>query len=174
MRNYTKLLSVWSVLSAALTLAATGTLVLSASSCRSHRHLERTETVREDSLTVRSTASVTVTTALQSIAGDSVSLRVPLTLMASLPDGALFTGKRGRTRVSLRRDGVNIVAEAESDSVPREVTRYEHRARDSLQYRGGAQAAETSKEKDMSPAAWYAPVFIPAVLAIIILIVFKR
>ena len=137
--------------------------------------MERTETVREDSLTVRSTASVTVATVLRNVPGDSVCLRVPLTVMESLPDGALFTGKRGRTRVSLRRDGVNIVAEAESDSVPREVTRYEHRACDSLQYRGGAQAAEeTSKENDMSPAAWYAPVFIPAVLAIIILIVFKR
>ena len=95
--------------------------------------------------------------------------------MESLPDGALFTGRRGRTCVSLRRDGANIVAEAESDSVPREVTRYEHRARDSLQYRGGAQASDyTAKEEARTPAAWYAPVFILAVPVIIILIVFKR
>lgn len=132
--------------------------------------MEQTETVREDSLTVRSTASVTVATVLRNVPGDSVCLSVPLTVMESLPDGALFTGKRGRTRVSLRRDGVNIVAEAESDSVPREVTRYEHLARDSLLRSGGTQAAEvTAREKDGRDRMF----FIMTIVFIVIIVILR-
>ena len=132
--------------------------------------MERSETVMSDSLRVRSTASVTVATVVQSVPGDSVSLSVPLTVMASLPDGALFTGKRGRTRVSLRRDGVNIVAEAESDSIEQKVTRYEHLARDSLLRSGGTQAAEvTAREKDGRDRMF----FIMTIVFIVIIVILR-
>lgn len=80
--------------------------------------------------------------------GDSVSLTVPMEVMQNLPDGAEFSKKQGRTRVALKRQGEAVVAEATTDSVPREITRHERRARDSLSQRHEAVQNETTvKEK---------------------------
>lgn len=138
-------LSVLSMLCDVLTLAVIGTVVLSAVSCRSQQHIEARTEMREDSLREVSTESVTVETVLQAVRGDTASLTVPMEVMKNLPDGAVFTLKQGRTRVSLKRDGDNVVAEAESDSIGREVKRYERRARDALRC---AQYGESSKQPE--------------------------
>lgn len=90
-------------------------------------------TIRADTLQQVSTESVTAETVAAAVSGDSVSLTVPMTVLQSLPDGAMFTKKEGRTRLSLKRDGDSVTAEASTDSIGRQVTRYERKARDNLQ-----------------------------------------
>lgn len=128
-------------------LAVTGTVALSAVSCRSQRYLEQQAEMRSDSLKEESTESVTVETVMEAVPGDSVKVTVPMREMQNLPEGASFSQKSGRTRVSLRREGDNIVAEAETDSIGRTGKRYERRARDALRQRGsGSKSTESQKE----------------------------
>lgn len=142
-------LSVWSMLCGVPTLAVIGILALSAVSCRSQKCMEQRVEMREDSLREVSTESVTVETVLQAVPGDSVGVTVPMTVMQSLPEGAAFSQKKGRTRVSLRREGNNIVAEAETDSIGRTGRRYERRARDNLsKSSSGSKSNESSKEPE--------------------------
>lgn len=150
MKNYTMRYSVLRTLCDVLTLAVIGILVLSAVSCRSQRSVEGRTTFREDSLRQVSTESVTVETEVQAVPGDSVSLTVPMTVIQNLPEGAMFSQKKGRTRISLKRDGDNIVANAESDRIGREVQRYERRARDALR-QGGSEKCEASNESTKQP-----------------------
>lgn len=146
MKDFTKLLHGWSVLCRVLLPAAIGLAVLSAVSCRTQRVEERIA-FHTDSLQAASTESVTVETVMQGVAGDSVSLAIPMEVIQILPEGAEFSRKEGRTRVSLRRQGYVVIAEAVTDSVPREGRRYERRARDSLRQRGETALHSTSNEE---------------------------
>ena len=149
MRDFTRPSRGWSALCRVLLLAAIGMAALSAASCRTQRVEERV-TIRADTLRAASIESVTLETAMQGIPADSVSLTIPMEVMQILPEGAEFSRKQGRTRVSLRRQGAAVVAEAVTDSMAREVRRYERRARDSLEQRvAGAQQSVAIK----SPAA---------------------
>ena len=153
MRNFTGRSAALHVLYCVLISVAIGLAALSAVSCRTQRSVED-ETIRADTLSSVSTESVTVETVAQAVAGDSVSLTVPMEVMQSLPDGAEFSRKQGRTRLSLRRQGGAVVAEAVTDSVAREVSRYERKARDSLQQRGQT-ALHTASMKEKPPnAGW--------------------
>ena len=105
-------------------------------------------TIRGDTLVEVRTEYETVETTAQAVTGDTVSLTIPMEVMAILPEGAAFTKKEGRTRLSLKRRGDAVVAEAETDSIGREIRHYERKARDSLQQRGETALRETSiKEK---------------------------
>lgn len=147
MRNFTRHLPGWSVLYHVLLPAVIGQTALSAVSCRTQKSVERA-TIRADTLSQGRTEYEMQETVTAAVAGDSVSLAIPMEVMQSLPEGAEFSKKKGRTRVSLKRQGEAVVAEAETDSIPREVTRHERRARDSLrQSRNNVAAQETVKEK---------------------------
>ena len=166
MRNFTRRLPGWSVLYHVLLLAAIGLTVLSAVSCRTQKSVEQV-TIRGDTLSSVSTAYETVETVTQAVPGDSVSLRVPMEVMQNLPDGAEFSKKQGRTRVALKRQGEAVVAEATTDSVPREITRHEHYARDTLQQRvKTTQHSVSVKEKP--PNACPLMLFIGAVVAVLL------
>ena len=147
MRNFTKHLPGWSVLCHVLLLAVIGLTALSAVSCRTQKSVERA-TIRADTLSQVLTEYEIQETVTEAVAGDSVSLAIPMEVMQILPEGAEFSKKKGRTRVSLKRQGEAVVAEAETDSIPRAVTRHERKARDSLnQHFNNVAAQETVKEK---------------------------
>ena len=131
MGNYTMRSYGWSVLFSVLIHAVIGMTVLCATSCRSHHTEERT-TIRGDSLQWASLESVTVERVTEGIPGDSVELIMEMTAIASLPDGAEFSRKEGRTRVSVKKEGDKLIANATTDSVAHSVTRVEHLARDTL------------------------------------------
>ena len=162
MRNFIKLLSGWSVLCSVLIHAVIGMLALSAASCRSHLTEERT-TIRGDSLQRVSRESVTVERVTEGIAGDSVGLTLEMKSIESLPDGAEYSRKEGRTRVSVKKVGDKLIASARTDSVLRSVTRVEHLARDTLRQVSQRQTEDTSEKG--SPAAK-----LPGTVALIILI----
>lgn len=145
MTNYSRYARVWNVLCRVLLCAVIGLSALSATSCRSSRRAAQCA-VESDVLLSGRTESVTLETVTQAVAGDSVKLEIPIAAMQILPNGAAFTKKRGRTRVSLKREGESVVAEAESDSALQTVTRYEHRARDELQERETTAVSATRKE----------------------------
>lgn len=171
MRNFTRHLPGWSVLCHVLLLAVIGLTALSAVSCRTQRTVERA-TIRADTLSQGHTEYETLETVTQAVSGDSVSLEIPMEVMQSLPDGASFTKKQGRTRVTLKREGASVVAEAETDSVAREVSRYERKARDSLRCSGTSAATEsTIKEKSPnSSQAFWVLVGIAGTICVIIVI----
>lgn len=149
MKKFTRHLHVWSVLWLRLLPAVIGLVALSAVSCRTKRVVEshrETEANKERALTEYETLA----TVMESVGGDSVNLQIPLEVMRNLPDGAAFTKKTGRTRVSLKRQGHDVVAEAETDSLARTATRYERRARDSLSCRGTS-TNTTALTKEKSP-----------------------
>lgn len=158
-----------------LRLAVFGMSVLCVVSCRTVRSVERHQwsSTRCDTLVRVSTAYETVETAVRSVAGDSVSLLIPMDVMQSLPDGAVFTKKHGRTRLSVKRRGDALVAEAETDSIGQTVSRYERKARDSLQCRGETTAyGETSTEESPTNnkrAQWVLVGMIGTIVAIILI-----
>jgi len=57
-------------------------------------------------------------------AGEAVTV-IPLRRLDSLPEGALFAARNGRTSVEARRRGDELIVVARSDSLRRSVTRYE-------------------------------------------------
>ncbi|MBQ4393288.1 MAG: hypothetical protein II826_09305 [Prevotella sp.] len=142
-------------------------------SCRTQRTEERA-TIRADTLSQGHTEYETLETVTQAVSGDSVSLAIPMEVMQSLPDGAAFTKKQGRTRVSLKRKGESVVAEAETDSVAREVSRYERKARDSLQQRGKTTLRETSVKKKPPNNNWAVWVLVGIVGTIGTIIVIRK
>ena len=81
----------------------------------------------------------------------------------SLPDGAEYSRKEGRTRVSVKKVGDKLIASARTDSVLRSVTRVEHLARDTLSQVSQRRTEDTSEKG--SPAAK-----LPGTVALIILI----
>lgn len=145
MRNCIKLSLGWSELCSVLIHAVIGMIALSAASCRSHHTEERT-TIRGDSLQRVSRESVTVETLIHPIMGDSVGLTIPMKAILSLPDGAEYSSKQGRTRLSLKKSGDNLIANATTDSVAGRMTRVEHLARDTLQ-KGSVRETEKTEEK---------------------------
>ena len=175
MRSFTKLRRVWSVLCHALLLAGTGLTALSAVSCRTQRVPQLTLRewwLRCDTLMAVRTEYETVETVAQAVTGDTVSLTIPMAVMESLPEGAAFTRKEGRTRLSLKRQGNAVVAEAEADSIGRETRHYERKARDSLQ-RGTSAATAATVIKEKSPngtwAIWVLAGMAGAIGAIIVM-----
>lgn len=113
--------------------------------------------MRQDVLRRGLTEYETLAIVAEGVAGDTLSLTIPMAAMTSLPEGAAFTKTEGRTRLNLKRKGNAVVAEAETDSICREVSRYERKARDSLWERGKtALHSSTTKEKppNSSWAIW--------------------
>lgn len=155
MRDYIKQSAGWSALCHALLLVAIGLSALCAASCRTHKSVERT-TIRADTLIMDHTEYEILTTETESIAGDTVSVKIPIDLIQNLPDGAMFSKKQGRTRVNLIRAGDAVVAEAESDSIERVLKHYERKARDSLQRGNSSVDCETSERKQygVNPIMW--------------------
>ena len=153
MRNFTRQLPGWSVLCHVLLLAVIGLTALSAVSCRTQRTVEWA-TIRADTLSQGHTEYEIQETVTEAVSGDSVSLAIPMEVMQSLPEGAAFTKKQGRTRVSLKRKGECVVAEAETDSIAREVSRYERKARDSLEQRRQTTLRETSVKEKPPNNSW--------------------
>ena len=135
MRNFTRHLCDWSVPSRVLLYAAFGLSVLSAASCRTQR--AATQTVRTDSLSWAGTAYETLETVREAVAGDTLSLTIRMEEMWNLPEGASFSQKAGRTRLNVKRQGEDVVVEAETDSIGRETRHYERKARDNLLQRVG-------------------------------------
>ena len=176
MRNFIRHLPGWSVLCHVPLLAVIGLTALSAVSCRTQKSVERA-TIRADTLSQGHTEYETLQTVMQAVSGDSVSLAIPMEVIRSLPEGATFTKKQGRTRVSLKRKGESVVAEAETDSIGQTVSRYERKARDSLRCSGTTEVTEsTVKEKppNNSWAVWALVGIVGTVGAIIVIkIVFK-
>ena len=171
MRDFTKLRRGWSVLCHVLLLAATGLTALSAVSCRTQRSVQASR-LRSDTLREVRTEYETVETTAQAVTGDTVMLTIPMAVMESLPEGAAFTRKEGRTRLSLKRQGDAVVAEAETDSIGREIRHYERKARDSLQQRGETALRETYiKEKAPNDrwAIWVLASIIGTIGAIIVI-----
>ena len=174
MRNFTRQLPGWSVLCHVLLLAVIGLTALSAVSCRTQRTVERS-TIRADSLSQGHTEYETQETVTQAVSGDSVSLSIPMDVIRSLPEGAAFTKKQGRTRVSLKRKGEAVVAEAETDSIGQTVSRYERKARDSLSQRVGTTSySETSTKGKPPNNGWAIWVLVGIVGTIGTIIVIKR
>lgn len=174
MRNFTRQLPGWSVLCHVLLLAVIGLTALSAVSCRTQRTVERS-TIRADSLSQGHTEYETQETVTQAVSGDSVSLSIPMEVIRSLPEGAAFTKKQGRTRVSLKRKGEAVVAEAETDSIGQTVSRYERKARDSLSQRVGTTSySETSTKAKPPNNGWAICVLVGIVGTIGTIIVIKR
>lgn len=174
MRNFTRQLPGWSVLCHVLLLAVIGLTALSAVSCRTQRTVERS-TIRADTLSQGHTEYETLETVTQAVSGDSVSLSIPMEVIQSLPDGAAFTKKQGRTRVSLKRKGAAVVAEAETDSIGQTVSRYERKARDSLSQRSETTAhSETSTKEKPPNSNWAIWVLVGIVCTIGTIIVIKR
>ena len=153
-----------------LLLAVIGLTALSAVSCRTQRTVERA-TIRADTLSQGHTEYETQETVTQAVSGDSVSLMIPMEVMQSLPEGATFTKKQGRTRVSLKRKGDAVLAEAETDSIGQTVSRYERKARDSLIQRGETKSYTKEKPPNNSWAIW---VLVGIVGTIGTIIVIKR
>ena len=129
-----------------LLLVVCGLSVLSAVSCRTQRSVERLA-IRGDTLSQGSTEYETQETVMQAVPGDTLSLTIPMEEIQSLPDGASFTKKAGRTRLSVKRLGEAVVAEAETDSLGRETRHYERKARDSQSSRGRVYSEASTKEK---------------------------
>ena len=174
MRNFTRQLPGWSVLCHVQLLAVIGLTALSAVSCRTQRTVERS-TIRADSLSQGHTEYETQETVTQAVSGDSVSLSIPMEVIRSLPEGAAFTKKQGRTRVSLKRKGEAVVAEAETDSIGQTVSRYERKARDSLSQRVGTTSySETSTKAKPPNNGWAIWVLVGIVGTIGTIIVIKR
>jgi len=120
------------VLCHVLLLAVIGLTALSAVSCRSQRSVE---SLQESSAVRIETGRIeyeTLETAVLAVPGDSVSLTIPMEKIQNLPEGATFTKKQGRTRVSLKLRNGAVVAEAETDSTAQVASRYERKARDNL------------------------------------------
>lgn len=133
MRDFTRLLLSWSALCRVPLLAGIGLSALSVTGCRSQREVEKSWRCHDKQDEVLSTAYEVLTLEWpMSVAPDTASLKVPTELLLTLPEGAEYSRKTGRTRVSLRKDGDSILAVAETDSIGRTVSRYERRARDSL------------------------------------------
>ena len=172
MRNFTRLQRGWSVLCHVLLAAVTGLSALSGVSCRSARGLERVE-LRENTVMAVSTADETVETVMAGMPGDTVSLRIPMESIWSLPEGAVFTKKKGRTRLTLKPCGDAVVVEAETDSVGREIRHYERKARDSLGQRGGTTLRERPAREDTSEGRWAVWVLVGMVGVTVIIRVFK-
>lgn len=174
MRNFTRQLPGWSVLCHVLLLAVIGLTALSAVSCRTQRTVERS-TIRADSLSQGHTEYETQETVTQTVSGDSVSMSIPMEVIRSLPEGAAFTKKQGRTRVSLKRKGEAVVAEAETDSIGQTVSRYERKARDSLSQRVGTTSYNETSTKEKPPNnGWAIWVLVGIVGTIGTIIVIKR
>ena len=152
MTNYSRYARVWSGLCRVLLCAAIGLSALSATSCRSTSTAVQT-TLHSDSLSRGSSESVTLETVTQAVAGDSVKLEIPIESLRILPEGASYSRKDGRTRVTLSRHGDTLVADAETDSVPQALHRYEHRARDTL-YQRGESTQQSSQQKETSDRNW--------------------
>lgn len=131
MRNFTERLRVLSVLCNVLLLAVCGLSALSVASCRTQRQEEQV-TIRADTLSLFSTESETLEMMTVAIPGDTLSLRIRMQEIQLLPDGAAFVKKDGRTRLTVKRDGDAVLAEAETDSIGQTMRRYERKARDSL------------------------------------------
>lgn len=125
-----------------------------------------------DSVARSTVASETVEVVSQPVAGDSVSLSVALEAVTCLPEGAEYSRKSGRTRVTLRRDGGNVVAEAVSDSLAREVRRWERKARDSLCQRVGT-ALRCEREDRVIPVDGKRAALRIAVAAVAVLLLLK-
>lgn len=153
--------------------AVIGLTALSAVSCRTQRTVERT-TIRADTLSLGHTEYETLETVMQAVGGDSVSLAIPMEVMQSLPEGAAFTKKQGRTRVSLKRKGEAVVAEAETDSIGQTVSRYERKARDSLRCSGTAEVTESTIKEKPPNNSWAVWVLVGIVGTIGAIIVIKR
>lgn len=136
-----------------LLLAVCGLSVLSAVSCRTQKAVEQVRS-RGDTLSRGSTESEILETVTEPIAGDTLSLTIPTEAIQSLPDGAVFTKKAGRTRLTVGRDGTAVVARAETDSIGQRITRYERKARDSLQRRQTAAATETTVREKPPNGNW--------------------
>ena len=173
MRNFTRHLHGWSVLCHVLLLADIGLTALSAVSCRTQKTVERA-TIRADTLSQGRTEYETLETVTQAVSGDSVSLEIPMEVIQSLPEGAAFTKKQGRTRVSLKRKGDAVVAEAETDSIAREVSRYERKARDSLRCSSTAEVTESTIKGKPPNSSWAVWVLVGIVGTIGAIIVIKR
>ena len=173
MRNFTRHLPGWSVLCHVLLLADIGLTALSAVSCRTQKTVERA-TIRADTLSQGRTEYETLETVTQAVSGDSVSLEIPMEVIQSLPEGAAFTKKQGRTRVSLKRKGDAVVAEAETDSIAREVSRYERKARDSLRCSSTAEVTESTIKGKPPNSSWAVWVLVGIVGTIGAIIVIKR
>ena len=156
-----------------LLLAVIGLTALSAVSCRTQRTVERA-TIRADTLSLGRTEYETLETVTQAVSGDSVSLRIPMEVIQSLPEGAAFTKKQGRTRVSLKREGEAVVAEAETDSIGQTVSRHERKARDSLNQRTSSAAYETAIKDKPPNNSWAIWVLVGIVATIGTIIVIKR
>lgn len=173
MRNFTRLLRGWSVLCHVLLLAVIGLTALSAVSCRTQRTVERA-TIRADTLSQGHTEYETQETVTQAVSGDSVSLMIPMEVMQSLPEGAAFTKKQGRTRVSLKRKGDAVLAEAETDSIGQTVSRHERKSSDSLRYSGRAEVTESTVKEKPPNNSWAVWVLVGIVGTVIVIIVIKR
>ena len=156
-----------------LLLADIGLTALSAVSCRTQKTVERA-TIRADTLSQGRTEYETLETVTQAVSGDSVSLEIPMEVIQSLPEGAAFTKKQGRTRVSLKRKGDAVVAEAETDSIAREVSRYERKARDSLRCSSTAEVTESTIKGKPPNSSWAVWVLVGIVGTIGAIIVIKR
>ena len=131
MKSFTKPSVVWSVLCRVLLPAVTGAIALSVTSCRSPRTMVQ-GSVCLDTFHLVHRESVSEVTEVLPFPGDSVSVSVPLTTLLTLPEGAVYSHRRGRTRVTLSRCGGSVLATAESDSVSGGVVRSSHHVRDSL------------------------------------------
>ena len=125
----------WRLLFVALLSAVTMILALCATSCSTSKRVEvssqRTSAeavVRADSLQTAETVQQTTLLTYQPVQADSLSMKIPLTNLRDLPDGASFTRRKGRANVTLRNIRDTLYVEASCDSLQRLVSLYQHRA----------------------------------------------
>lgn len=160
-----------SVLSLVLMLVVFGLSALSIVSCRAPKTVER-QTIRGDTLSLGSTEYETLVNMTQTVPGDTVHMMIPIQEIQNLPEGAAFSSKTGRTRLTLTRKGGSVMAKAETDSIGQTVSRYERKARDSLQRLNTATESQTLvKERTYSTLSEGVPMAI-AVTVVGIITVF--
>ena len=111
-------------------------LVLLVTSCRTQEtaiqnmaQTQKTQTTQSrqlDSASLETETSASKT--LQAVAADTTQLEVTTQELDALPDNANFTAKKGRTRISVTRQGNKINISAITDSLQREVEYYRYSA----------------------------------------------
>lgn len=118
---------------------------------------------------------------MQAVTADTVRLVLDSVTVARLPDGAVFTARKGRSHVSLGRekgaDGKpTLIVEAGCDSLERLVESYERQVQAmEAQMRSAAQTDETLAEQRKNPIKTMIETFLVGLgVGIVITIIIKR
>lgn len=103
---------------------------------------------------------------------EQAEMTIAIESLLELPEGAVYTERKGRTRVTAKRSKDGIVVRAESDSVAQTVRKTEsHRAQEmgeeQEQRMGKTHREERQEHKTVEP--WKPPAWVWVVIVLLIL-----